>query len=416
LTIASLLQCEFSILTNLQHVDDPSDMYGSGSTEDGGKFPKRGEKDFEPHRTAHQASVIEASREAMHSAISQPRVHIPKNHVIGIYEPNTGSTVIPHVSGIHFRTMGRVLLGQERLFPEEALYLLERGALDVRWPVDDKNESNESKVASDATSDKKTTAATPHDVYGLPMSLQAAYAVYLGTEHGALTLERYQVYAGLKRSGYIVHRAETWDAIKISSHMSLTTQQSSVERDMWWIELWKRLLTGLSDQTRFKCGPLVTPGLYRSYADIYNALRLTKTYNPQKSLPSLGPVTTETPYRIAYNVYKPNSTFKKSSPGSPDFRISVITARDNRAIPTLSDLDNLWSHTPLNPPDEKKSLNMRLQHGYRNVILAIVDSGIISYLRLADTSFGMHPVYRMAPTRGNKGGRRGRGRGGKGRG
>ena len=41
----------------------------------------------------------------------------------------------------------------------------------------------------------------------LPMSLQGAYASFIGKS--GLTLERYQVFAGLRRLGYTVVRAPT---------------------------------------------------------------------------------------------------------------------------------------------------------------------------------------------------------------
>jgi tRNA-splicing endonuclease subunit Sen54 len=63
---------------------------------------------------------------------------------------------------------------------------------------------------------------------------------------------------------------------------------------------------------------------------------------------------------------------------------------------------------------------MRLKHGYRNVILAVVDRGVISYLRLGDAGFGLERMYGITPKRGlgSKRGARisGGGRGGKARG
>ncbi|KAJ5431460.1 hypothetical protein N7445_009192 [Penicillium cf. griseofulvum] len=44
---------------------------------------------------------------------------------------------------------------------------------------------------------------------------------------------------------------------------------------------------------------------------------------------------------------------------------------------------------------------MRLRHGYRNVVLAVVDQGVVSYLRIADSAFGKEKLYE------NKGGPQG---------
>lgn len=60
----------------------------------------------------------------------------------------------------------------------------------------------------------------------------------------------------------------------------------------------------------------------------------------------------------------------------------------------------------------------RLKHGYKNVILAVVDEGIVSYVRVADAGFVREKLYeRVESGRGGKGGGRGGGRGrGRGRG
>lgn len=57
----------------------------------------------------------------------------------------------------------------------------------------------------------------------------------------------------------------------------------------------------------------------------------------------------------------------------------------------------------------------KLKHGYRDVILAVVDQGVTSYLRIADAAFGREKLYERkgrAPggKRGGRGGGRGRGR------
>jgi len=57
----------------------------------------------------------------------------------------------------------------------------------------------------------------------------------------------------------------------------------------------------------------------------------------------------------------------------------------------------------------------RIKHGSRNVVLAVVDEGVVSYMRVADAAeaFEGERLYERAgrPGRGGKGGGRGRGRG-----
>jgi tRNA-splicing endonuclease subunit Sen54 len=86
--------------------------------------------------------------------------------------------------------------------------------------------------------------------------------------------------------------------------------------------------------------------------------------------------------------------------------------------------------TPYDPPIKPASkppmaLPQKLKHGYKNVTLAVVDQGVISYLRVADAAFGLEKLYLReakgagAKNRGGGGGGRGGrggGRGGRGRG
>lgn len=71
-------------------------------------------------------------------------------------------------------------------------------------------------------------------------------------------------------------------------------------------------------------------------------------------------------------------------------------------MPTLSEIGILLDSTPLDPPRSDKPLYVRLKNGYRNVILAVVDQGIVSYLRIADAAFGKERIYESRPFGGNK--------------
>ncbi|KAI9828152.1 MAG: tRNA-splicing endonuclease subunit sen54 [Thelocarpon impressellum] len=329
---------------------DPGDVDLSDETQDfrflsnfaqDGPFtiPRRGEKDFEPHGTSHQDSLLAASRNAMHHALSSTRVHIPKTHLVGHWHADVSQCAIPKPNGPHFKTLGKGHRdGSMWLLPEEMLYLLERGALDVRWGGGEEAE-------------------------GVPMSLQGAYAVCIGDEmQNKIGLERWNVYAALKRR------------------------------------------------------------LHRSYNDIYRRLFVIPHYDP--TLPSERAATshnTSSPFRVAFDVWKPRPAFRKSAPETPDYRIAVVSARDT-PLPSLAQLSALLESTPYCPPpaDMKTKPFQRLKHGYRNVLLAVVDQGVVSYLRLSEVGFGLEKMHERASARpqkgGKRGGSRGRGRGGKGRG
>jgi tRNA-splicing endonuclease subunit Sen54 len=71
-------------------------------------------------------------------------------------------------------------------------------------------------------------------------------------------------------------------------------------------------------------------------------------------------------------------------------------------MPTLPQISSLLESTPLDPPVGNKPLYVRLKNGYRNVILAVVDQGVVSYLKIADAAFGKEKIYEAQAPRGNK--------------
>ncbi|KAL9044299.1 MAG: hypothetical protein Q9206_007402, partial [Seirophora lacunosa] len=202
-------------------------------------------------------------------------------------------------------------------------------------------------------------------------------------------------------------------------------------------------------------GPLVKPGLYRSYGidinrpfgifcraytkrvgDIYRLLQVIPSHDPTEqqqqqqqpttspssSSPSTQPTKSPPPpvLRPHFHVYKSTPAFRKSAPGPPDFHICVLNARQD-AFPSVAQLDALLQSVPYAPPPESEGRSYhRLRHGYRNVVLAVVDQGVVSYMRVADAGFGREKMYERVGRAGGKGKRggagagrgRGRGRGG----
>lgn len=429
--------------------------------------PKRGTKDFEPNPTRSQASALDASRLAMHTALSAPRIHSGRTHIVGQYVSNedqwrweedgvvrrTGRCVMVHkFKSTHSKTMGQADRNNWMwLLPEEALYLLERGSLDIRWPDTDEASSVAESIGCDQTENtsQEENPGIPGDgnedkddeppaepeeapkVGELPMSLQGAYASFIGKD--GLTLERYNVYAGLKRSGYIVQRAPTWhdsdfrDANGHANPELLTEGQNlptaisashgpeSCNTSIYSPgSLIRRICSWLFKPQRGEScpslGPLVSPGLYRNYADIFRALTLIPFHNPNSASPrttsdsssttaaeptsAAANRTPQPPYRIHMYAWKPNTTYKKTAPPPPDYRICVLDARTT-SMPTLNQIGDLLDSVPEDSVSKEKvgRLEARIKHGKRNVILAVVDIGIVSYLRLSDACFGADKLF-----------------------
>ncbi|GAB1214717.1 hypothetical protein ATERTT37_003886 [Aspergillus terreus] len=362
-------------------------------------IPKRGEKDFEPNPTLYQADILSASRQAMHNALSFPRLHNPRNLVVGIYAPDgpapprshtaapsTGDDAqlkkspalgaaaihpascvyVPVPKGQYFKSIGQAdRWNRMWLLPEEALYLLERGSLDIRWP--------RSLTGCDPAPEGEDDEDS-----GIPMSLQAAYAAFIG--HGGLTVERYSVYAGLRRLGYTLVRAPGWadeEDEEDSAADAERPQTQTQTRGPGLAGVLERFMRWFHSPPTTAVGPVAGVGIHRSY-------------NRPAS------VRTTPPYRVVLHVYKPSTAFRKTAPPEPDFRVAVINARTHTTMPTLAQIGSLLDSTPLDPPTGDKMdrmLYLRLRQGYRNIILAVVDQGVVSYLRVADAAFGKEKIY-----------------------
>ena len=112
------------------------------------------------------------------------------------------------------------------------------------------------------------------------MSLQAAYACFIG--RGGLTVERYTVYAGLKRGGYTVIRAPTWDETVESAAEPPTTDEGSDTKSAaeelavssGLQGLFSRVFsftynTNNRDAANTATGPVVGMGIHRSYSQFF---------------------------------------------------------------------------------------------------------------------------------------------------
>jgi hypothetical protein len=229
-----------------------------------GKIPSRGIKDFEPHGTQLQSATLDASRDAMHAVLREERAH-RGDASVAVWDPEGGGSWVVHATGKWAVGVGRsrrVAVGDgdaeegggkqksvARLYllPEETLWLVERGTIDLRWP------SGDGKV----------------DGEGLPMSLQAAHAMLLGKQKpDGLTLEKFTVYQYLKRAGYNVERAEdNWDNVPSGGRWALLGQLLRVASKTM----------GSGPAVARGAGPLVTPGLYRDYSKILPRLETELT-------------------------------------------------------------------------------------------------------------------------------------------
>ncbi|KAI0161483.1 hypothetical protein GGR57DRAFT_359753 [Xylariaceae sp. FL1272] len=428
-----------------------------------GRTIRRGEKDFESHGTRAQEGVLESSRSAMHDVLSYTRQSLPRNVLRGWYFPdrwadmpddtqstgnmpktNARSSSYPMFArervvaieverGTLLTSMGRIVTGVEKntpgwqklwLLPEEALFLVERGSLDLWWPsrgIEDvfpvKDEESDD-LPNESSHDVYGKSLEEHEL-GVPVGLQGAYALLIGRdgEPGKVSLEKFQVYAGLKRTGYSVLRATPLEPPSPPSPQPLWHQLYSLISNSF--------TNSQSQLDQSHCGPLLKPGLYRSYTPIFEQLALIPRHKPTQYVPADYPEPQE-PYKVHYHIWKAQSVFTKVRPPPPDFRLCVVDARETN-IPTLEQIDALLMSTPFDPPLERDRdvkgagfVYKRLKHGWRNVLVAVVDRGMISYLNFGEMAFGEEKLYENSDMKprskrgrgaGRGGAKRGRGRG-----
>lgn len=437
---------------------------------------RKGEKDFESHGTRSQASALEQSRRAMEDVLSYTRVHNHKDWVRGWYFPSRWATTEDLVRDIgeqgdregwdeektakiereraserreihvqdrvvclemEHKTLGRRVRGQSTrqpgwdlvwLLPEEAMFLIERGTLDLWWPTASMEEifpANDEGETSGQISVSGTKKLEEEDEYalGFPLSLQAAYSLLVGEERerGKVTLRNLQVFSNLNRAGFHVLRAPPPDWISPTA-VAVTVPMKP---------LWQRLISLIfpeKEPVYPAYGPLLRPGLYRSYAPIYAQLALIPRHRPSNHQPLDLSTTAHSPFRIQFHVWKPGTPgwSKTKPPTSPEYHLAVVDAYET-SVPTGDEISALLATMPYAPPPSRTergghTVHQRLKHGHRNVLVAVVDHGLVNYLRFAEAAFGEEPLYPNFDSKrelrgGKRGGRGGgRGRGGRGRG
>ncbi|CCL99722.1 uncharacterized protein FIBRA_01744 [Fibroporia radiculosa] len=328
-------------------------------------IPKRGEKDFEPNATGGsglQRHVLDRARNAMLDALSAPRTISSKSISYAIWHPDIARAHVTVARGVHFGTMGhsvarasstqndtKKLQKRLELLPEEAIYLVERGAM-LCWKA-----SN------------LPLSETPglEEIDGVPMSVQQAFSEMIGRDN--LTLEKYQVFSYLRRLGYAVTRARP-PTPDYPTPLPSSTQFSPSRS--FFARLWStvqsafrrvaRIFTRAFDWWRpLRLGNWVHHGFNNS--SLFKSLRFLPAGHHVplhiKQKPNAGP----SPYEIFYNVYKPSTPFKKTAPPPPDYSVVVVDARTT-SVPSLVELTALFGILPeLPPPIPRKRLSYAQQ-------------------------------------------------------
>ncbi|XP_052267307.1 tRNA-splicing endonuclease subunit Sen54-like isoform X2 [Dreissena polymorpha] len=159
---------------------------------------KGGVKDFMPDGSWIQGKQIEKFHEEREKVLAEPRVQKKCDYVHGLWTNESRLVEIEHEGKSFWKNMGFTRNGRKFLHPEEALFLMEMNVLQVWYNF-------------------------------LPMSIEGAYCRFLGP---TLTLEFHQVYAHLRRMGYVVIRHRGKLASRYEREIGLDKYQKKKERQL----------------------------------------------------------------------------------------------------------------------------------------------------------------------------------------
>lgn len=142
-------------------------------------LPKRGKKESllaPAPLSKSQETCVEKRRSMLYESIITPRVTRMKHLARASWDDQAGLATVETNRGNSIQTMGIFEEGRQKLFPEDALFLVDKGSLEL-------------------------------SLNNLPMSVQRTWSYCMHTAT-SLTLQQYLTYAFLRRAGYVVRRYE----------------------------------------------------------------------------------------------------------------------------------------------------------------------------------------------------------------
>ncbi|WVQ93681.1 hypothetical protein IAU59_000757 [Kwoniella sp. CBS 9459] len=409
-----------SFADKIQHLPSTGDIEGVTSRLKI-TIPKRGEKDFEPmEETVNlQDMMLQKSREALFNALVGVRGGNSKSISHAIITPSNPFPRLLIIHGHLFDTLGITVRSSSlttdgkgkgktsiQLLPEEALYLLERGSLQI-WSGRDPETEQEKEDGVGEWCEEE------HGVKGaVEMSVMEGFGAFIGRE--GLSWERYQAYGYLKRLGYTVQRSRAFIPTHFlceTSSGGLTSSSSSTksrvldEQDprlprfrTWWTNIPRWIATffkwvgngvaraygrvsdvglGLMSGRPFK-GSLLDGWRGKTYSSIFAHLRIIPAGHSQPLPIQPAPPVPESiydplkvnPYLPFYHIWKPSTTWTKRAwdKGSeeglraqkPDYFAGVVESR-NTPLPTINQLSEIFDTLPDEPKGPVKKVGPQYQ-------------------------------------------------------
>lgn len=322
--------------------DEPTDWAALNRQYKDESLPKRGIKYFEQDGSNVQLSKLEESRQQMYLALAGLRGHHKKSRLEAIWIPEREMAIIIHPRGSFFKDLGFAQNFKHKpglqalwLSPIEVVYLTERGSC-ITY------------LGDSSFDDFMKSDAMTFDVTGLmQMPMAHLYAAVFSVDHKLHA--QYQVYALLKRLGYLVRPHEQ----RVIQNHDLP-QQLALGAVVDW-------LGSLGFAARKKLFDPCTR--YLSYSEVYESLDIILSTSSYECLDLL--LVCGESYQISFDVWKPSPSFSKKNPPLPAYHVCVA---DISLVPhpTLREIQSMWNQinflfnggsVPTNEPTITKSSN-----------------------------------------------------------
>jgi len=311
-----------------------------------------GQKAFAPDDDSRPDETLASLMREKRDILQEQRVLKKGNLSIGTWNPDEKVVDISVSKGPHWQHFGQRKHGKLLLQPQEALFLLEQGSLELYYG-------------------------------GLPMSFQQAYMSMLSDDFNP---DQYLVYTYFLRLGFIVlpHSSSRQNSEENPTAESKTHQETGQKE-----EITTGAATGddyndddvnVSDNddkipnisspvahlwtSKDDCRPLVRPEDATSTAAVLSKLQVIKNQRMTEGN-CMEPSSAQQSLQIVLDVYQPGLNFKKSDPGPPDFCITVCRFCDPPpSLAALTVLRKECSPVPLK--------------------IALVDGGSVSFYSVID--------------------------------
>ncbi|KAM3162940.1 tRNA-splicing endonuclease subunit sen54 [Lachancea thermotolerans] len=370
--------------------------------------PKRGEKDYEPDGTNAQELLLHKAKTVMFDSLSDAsRGSVVKNLIKAYYVPDLHKACVPHPKGSFMHTMGKVDRdGACWLSFLEFVYLAERGTI---APYYKRKESEDHEL----------------DPF---LGIQDLYMLFKSQKES----DEFAVYAHLKRLGFIVMQS-LQNSAEVGSVGQL--EDSAVQKlRLKFCQTFESLSKSISNPFTL---PFYHPlqhhlTRYCTSAQIYESLNKLIPYAAAPK--TLGELQKDLRmenvsagiWKFSFDVWKPQSNFRKKTPGLPDFQVVVFNKNSHKEnFPTYHEMRGLLkmlnckmdflnasaneqaksAETEANKGATKKKSKAnkkypphieqqrRIKRGYRSFVLATMDDGLVSFIRITETDFGSENVW-----------------------